>query len=169
MPNKTDTSHYEKCLMEKKKLEKHNSLRLFVLICVSVANLLSVSGLLAETVGLLYFIITFVSFLFVMPESPKSCMLSAALVLMGICGQCIHIVCGLPMLAVLLTLVPDCKKLKWLQNQPGYPHFNRRFDEQMEHFGKAYQPEYQFDNVHDAEMPDISGEFSDERNASHAE
>jgi len=181
MSDKTDTSHYEKCLQEKKKLEKHNSLRLFILLCASITNLLSVFGLvntygiIAGIVGLLYCIITFVSFLFAAPESPKLCMLSVALVLLGLSGQCIHIAYGLLMLVTLLTLIPDSKKDKWLRNQPGYPHFNRRFDEQMEHFGKEYQSEYQFDNVHDAEMPDVSGEFSDdlhpddERNISHAE
>ena len=56
----------------------------------------------------------------------------------------------------------DSKKLNFLKEQPGYPHFSERFDEQMETFGKEYQSAHTFDNLRDAEMKDAFEEPPEE-------
>ena len=60
------------------------------------------------------------------------------------------------MLGLFLLQIPETKQAVWIKQQEGYPYFNERFTEQTKNFGKEYQPEYKFDNLHDAEMPETT-------------
>lgn len=43
-------------------------------------------------------------------------------------------------LVMFLTAIPEYKKFAWIREQPGYPHFSERFDEQNAH--REYEPEH---------------------------
>ena len=89
------------------------------------------------------------------PEKPKFLILAVLLIFAGIFLDFIHLIAGIPMLLLCFSQIPECKQALWVKKQEGYPHFNKRFDEQMRYFGKDYQSDYPLDNIHEAEMLDI--------------
>lgn len=64
---------------------------------------------------------------------------------------------AIPLVVMYLFQFPECRKMKWLTEQPGYPYFNERFEEQQNLFGKDYQSLHKIDNRVDAEMADAEG------------
>ena len=161
-----NSSHYTECQVMMRKIEKHNSIRLeiaagllFIDIPIALIPLTNLYGLGFTIFALLYLAGILISFVFSVPETPKICAVPAILILLGICSGVVCIPVGLILLALLGCVIPDYKKLKFLKEQPGYPQFSERFDEQSEHFGKEYQSEYTFDSVRDAEMKDAFEEI----------
>ena len=176
MQTDTDFSHYPKCQVMMRTIEKHNSVRmvmafilLFLNIPVKITPLATQFGIIFVIFALVYTAGIFISFLFAVPETPKFCIIPTVLVLLGIISECIDFPLAFVLLLLLALVIPDYKKLKWLKEQPGYPQFSERFDEQMQSFGKAYQPEHHFDHVHDAEMKDAFEETPAEQAPSTAQ
>ena len=89
---------------------------------------------------------------FATPEKPKLLLLAGLLTILGIIIGVVNLLIGICMLIVCLSQIPDCRQALWIRKQEGYPYFNERFDEQMQYFGKDYQPDHALDNLHDAEM-----------------
>ena len=76
------------------------------------------------------------------------------LTVFGTLANAFHLAVGIPVLLILLSQIPELMQEKWLKEQPGYPEFNERFDEQMENFGKEYQSDYAFHSAI-TEMPEL--------------
>lgn len=176
MQTENDISHYQKCQAMMRSIEKHNTIRtvsalilLFLNIPMAITPLATRYGIVFVLFALLYTAGTFISFLFAVPETPKFCAIPTVLILLGIISGWIFFPLAFLLLILLLWVLPDYKKLKWLEEQPGYPHFNTRFDEQMQTFQRGYQPEHYFDHVHTAEMKDAFEEIPAEEAPSTAQ
>ena len=172
----SETSHYPKCQTMMRKIAKHNSIRLiavavilFLNIPVAITPLVSRYGLILLIFALLYTAGILISFLFAVPETPKICIIPGILILMGLISGWLFFVFAFILLMLLGWVIPDYKKLEWLKTQEGYPQFSERFDEQMQKFGKEYQPEYRIQPVQETEMPDVSRETPAEESASTSE
>ena len=87
-------------------------------------------------------------------------LLAGLLTILGMIIGIVNLFIGIAMLIVCVSQIPDSKQAVWIQKQEGYPYFNERFDEQMQYFGKEYQPDHAFDNLHTAEMLDMPEEGS---------
>ncbi|MBE6876112.1 MAG: hypothetical protein E7496_05195 [Ruminococcus sp.] len=170
-----DTSHYDKCRtlmnIHKARHQKRTIffsvltlMNLYLAIALPVKYHLSLiygNFLSGITFGLFVFIYgagLLALLLFSIPEKPKLLILTILLIISGIMLNFIHLIVGIPMLVICLSQIPDCRQAVWIQKQDGYPYFNERFDEQMQYFGKEYQPDHALDNLHDAEMLDIPEE-----------
>lgn len=165
---KTDTSHYDKCrtlMLRHKKNHMHRVVITAVLMLInayiSIIRIPIIHGLVALYgfffgigVFLYCIVIVIIGFLAV-PERPKLLVTTCILIIIGIFGKWISIYLGIAMLGLFLWQIPECKQALWIKDQPGYPHFNERFTEQMKNFGKTYQSEYQFDDFCDSRMPDM--------------
>ena len=154
-------SDYEKYQTMMRKIEKNNSVRLkfaaimlFFDVPIALTPLTSLYGLGFTVFALLYLAGIFIAFVFSVPETPKVSLITVILILLGMISGCVVWGIGFFLLGLLIWVIPDSKKLEFLKQQEGYPQFSERFDRQMEDFGKEYQPEYGFDNIHDAEMKD---------------
>ena len=163
MQRESEISHYPKCQAMMRRIEKNSSFRLksavfllFLNIPLEIIPLTSRHGLGVTVFALLYTVETLISFVFAVPEKPNVCIISTLLIMLGIIGNWLSLVFGIPLLLLLMWVIQDYKKLKWLKEQSGYPHFSERFDEQMQKFGKDYQPEHALEHVPDTEMKDIS-------------
>ena len=163
-----DTSHYDKCRTMMITHQNHAKIRnyammflVFLSIVTTAVPMAGVYGVAGATgfmfgiLGCLYNIGVLILTMFAIPTRPKVCAGAMASVLIGMLMTCIFWILGIPMLIVIGTLIPECRQSAWLQKQEGYPHFNERFSEQMQHFGKEYEPDHQLDNLREAEMPDI--------------
>lgn len=171
-----DFSRYQEYQSMMRKIEKHNSFRLksalfllFFDIPTALIPLAQQYGLGFTVFALLYLAGILISFVFSVPETPKFCIIPAILILLGMVSGCVFFGFGILLLALLAWVIPDSKKLNFLKEQPGYPHFSERFDDQMQKFGKDYQPEHHFDHVHDAEMKDAFEETPAEQAVSSAQ
>lgn len=176
MQTEQETAHYQKCQMMMKKIEKHNSIRtiaslllLFLDIPLEITPMSRQYGIIFAIFALLYIIGTFVSLLFAVPETPKFCIVPAVLLLLGLVSQWLAFPIAFVLILLFMWIYPDYKKLQWLKEQSGYPHFNARFDDQMQSFGKEYQSEHVFDHIHDAEMKDAFDEMPAEQAPSTAQ
>lgn len=172
----SETSHYPKCQAMMRKIQKHNSIRvilaliiLFLNIPIAITPLANRYGLIFVISALLYLTGILISFLFSVPETPKICIIPLILIIMGIISKWLFVPFAVLLLMLLILVIPDYHKLKWLKTQKGYPQFSLRFDEQMQNFGKDYQPEHHLDHVTDAEMPDVSQETPSEETPSTSE
>lgn len=63
-----------------------------------------------------------------------------------------YFVFALFLLGMNLLAVREYTKMQWIMQQPGYPYFNERFDEQQEHH--LYEPLHKLDHRRNAEMLD---------------
>jgi len=176
MQTENDISHYPKCQAMMRRIEKHNTIRivsvlilLFLNIPMAITPLATSYGIVFVIFALLYTAGTFISFLFADPETIRFCAIPAILVLLGLFSGWIFFPFAILLLVILLWVSGDYKKLKWLKTQTGYPHFNTRFDDQMQSFQKEYQSEYHFDHIHDAEMKDAFDEIPAEEKQSTAQ
>ena len=168
MLNKIDTSHYDKCRTMMKTHKNHHRLRM-ILLCIMMLinsyvniilfpvqhNLPYMYGFLLGMVLFLYCAGILATALFAVPDKIKLCILTEVLLILGIFIHAVHPVTGIVMLFIFATQIPECCQAVWLRKQEGWPHFNERFTEQMQSFGKEYQPDYPTDHVENAEMPDI--------------
>ncbi len=172
-----DTSHYDKCRTLMNVHKTRHQKRLF---CFSVLTLLNLYLAIAlpvkyhlsliygkflqgVTFGLFAFIYSIgllVLLLFAVPEKPKLLLLAILLIISGVLLEFIHLIAGIPMLILCLSQIPECRQALWIRKQEGYPHFNKRFDEQMRYFGKEYQPDHPLDSVHETKMLDMPEEAS---------
>ncbi len=164
-----DSSRYVKYQTMMRKIEKNNSFRLkaaavllFLDVPAALIPMANRYGLGFTIVALLYLAGILISFIFAVPETPKICIVSAILILLGTVSGCVFFGFGIVLLALLAWVYKDSKKLNFLKEQPGYPHFSERFDEQMETFGREYQSAHTFDNLRDAEMKDAFEEPPEE-------
>jgi len=159
-----------------KKIEKHNTHRmitnlilLFLNIPLAITPMARQYGIIFAFFALLYTAGVFVSLLFAVPEKPKFCIIPAVLLLLGLISGWIFFLFAVILLLLLVWVLADYKKLSWLKEQSGYPHFNIRFDEQMQNYGKAYQPEHSFDHIHESQMKDAFEEPPAEQSVSTAQ
>ncbi|MDE5754926.1 MAG: hypothetical protein K2H89_10360, partial [Oscillospiraceae bacterium] len=165
---KTDTSHYDKCRTMMIKHKKNHLLRIGLVAFLMLINAyvkvvrspidqgrLYLWGFFFGVGILIYCVITLVIGLFAVPEKPKLLAATCILLFIGIIGEWLAPYLGIPMLLIFLWQIPEAKQAIWIKQQEGYPHFNERLTEQMKNFGKEYQPEHKFDDLHDAEMPDL--------------
>ncbi|HAJ97686.1 MAG TPA: hypothetical protein DCO72_08120 [Ruminococcus sp.] len=53
--------------------------------------------------------------------------------------------CVIPVLIVYTTEIPEIRKMRWIMQQEGYPYFNERFSEQLEH--TEYVPIHKLDGI----------------------
>ncbi|MBD5142347.1 MAG: hypothetical protein HDT22_01875 [Ruminococcus sp.] len=163
-----DMSHYDKCRTMMMKHKKNHMLRISIVAFLMLINAYvrvirspleyHAGYLLVFFFGigvLIYCIITLIIGLFAVPEKPKLLATTCILLFMGIISKWIALYLGIPMLLLFLWQIPETKQAVWIKQQEGYPHFNERFTGQMRNFGKEYQPEHKFDDLHDIEMPDI--------------
>ena len=163
-----DMSHYDKCRTMMMKHKKNHMLRVSLVAFLMLINAYvrvirspidnHASYLFGFFFGvgiLIYCIIILTIGLFAIPEKPKLLAITCILLLIGIIGKWFALYLGIPMLLLFLWQIPETKQAIWIKQQEGYPYFNERFTEQMRNFGKEYQPEHQFDDLHDIEMPDI--------------
>ncbi len=74
-------------------------------------------------------------------------------IIMGVVINCYHLAFGIVLLIIWLTAVPEFKMMNWIKKQPGYPHFNERFDEQNAH--PEYEAIHQLDGVSTAVMTEL--------------
>ncbi len=179
MPMKVgkDTSHYDKCrtLMNIHK-NNHQKRFLFFAILILLNLYLAISlpvkyhlsliygqflqGVMFGVFAFIYSVVLLVLMLFAVPEKPKLLVLVILLIISGIMLDFIHLIAGIPMLILCFLQIPECRQALWIQKQEGYPHFNERFDEQMQYFGKEYQSYHPLDKVQETEMLDIPEESS---------
>lgn len=165
---RTDTAHYDKCRTMMLTHKRHHLKRAVLVAILMLMNaFISIIrvpitygtpylyGFFLGIVIFLYCAVTVVIGFFAVPEKPKLLIITCLLILGGLLDGWIALYFGIPMLMLFLWQIPEAKQAVWLKTQTGYPHFNERFDEQMSHFGKAYQPDHQLDNLRDAEMLDM--------------
>ncbi len=167
-----DTSHYDRCrtLMNIHKTHHRNRMIIFSFLTLASMyfsitlpvthnlNLIhgtAAYGLLFGMFAILYSVGIFILICFSVPEKPKLLLLAGLLIISGIMLGVINLIIGIIMLIVCVSEIPECRQALWVKKQEGYPHFNKRFDEQMQHFGRAYQPDHAPDHRRDAEMLDI--------------
>lgn len=179
MQNQTDTAHYEQCRKMLQTHKKNHKIRLTVTGLLLLLNLFRnmqlpiahnlpyLYGFSFGIVSILYCLLILAAALFSVPEKPKLTVLTGIITIAGILIDFVHPICGIIILLVHLTEIPECRQALWIQRQSGYPHFSERFDEQMKHFGKAYQPEHHFHDTETEmpgipEMPDISDDLRKE-------
>ncbi|MDE6005233.1 MAG: hypothetical protein K2G88_07590 [Oscillospiraceae bacterium] len=154
---KPDMSHYGKCRMMMRKHEQHHMLRFKLVAFLMLINAyMHIHSPIEQGISILiYSIITLAIGLFAVPEKPKLLAITCILLFIGIIFGWIAWHIGMIMLGLFLLQIPETKQAVWIKQQEGYPYFNERFTEQMQNFGKEYQPEHKFDNLHDEEMPSI--------------
>ena len=174
---KADTSHYDKCRMLMLKHKNYHKTRLIImgitLLLNSYLNITlpirygkslfvgsTIYGFAFGIVAFLYCVGILILKLFAVPEKPKLLILDGLLIILGMISDLVNPALGILLLIVCITEIPECKQAVWIQNQAGYPYFNERFDEQMEKFGKEYQPDHELDHISQAEMLDILEEGS---------
>ena len=172
-----DTSHYDKCRTLMNVHKTHHQKRVLIFSLLTLMNMyFSITLPITHNLSLLYgtaaygLIFGFFSILysagilalvfFATPEKPKLLLLAGLLTILGMIIGIVNLFIGIAMLIVCVSQIPDSKQAVWIQKQEGYPYFNERFDEQMQYFGKEYQPDHAFDNLHTAEMLDMPEEGS---------
>lgn len=162
------TSHYDKCrtlLLRHRENHMRRNVIVAVLMLINayvsiirapiIHGLVALYGFFFGMGIFLYCAVIVVLGFLAIPERPKLLAVTCLLIVIGIAGSWIASYLGIPMLGLFLWQIPECKQALWIKKQPGYPHFNERFTEQMENFGKEYQPEHELDHIQDAQMPDI--------------
>ncbi|MDE6005234.1 MAG: hypothetical protein K2G88_07595 [Oscillospiraceae bacterium] len=163
-----DMSHYDKCRTMMMKHKKNHMLRVGLVAFLMLINAyvkvirspidqraFYLFGFFFGVGILIYCIITLAIGLFAVPEKPKLLATTCILLFIGIIGEWLAPYLGIPMLLLFLWQIPEAKQAVWIKQQEGYPHFNERFTEQMLNFGKEYEPEHKFDDLHHTEMPDM--------------
>ena len=172
---KSDTSHYSKCKTHMLKYKKNDKIRVFFSACLTVGQaFLNIQvPLFAPQPNPMFrfmwgmlslFCCIGIALLMLLSnaKTPKILMFNFVWIISGMILRFIHPAVGMILLFMCMTIIPECKKMRWIQQQSGYPHFSERLDKQMESFGKEYQSDYHFDGVKHAEMSDIpEGNFSD--------
>ncbi|MBR1554834.1 MAG: hypothetical protein IJ644_05490 [Oscillospiraceae bacterium] len=167
-----DTSHYDRCRTLMNVHKTHHQKRVIIFSLLALMNMyFSITLPITHNLTLLYgtaaygLIFGFFSILysagilalvfFGTPEKPKLLLLSGLLTILGIILGVVNLLIGICMLIVCISQIPDSKQALWIQKQEGYPYFNERFDEQMQYFGKDYQPDHALDTPHNSEMLDM--------------
>ena len=167
-----DTSHYDRCRTLMNVHKNHHQKRMIFYAILAVLNLYLAIALPVKyhlsliygsfLQGVMFGIFAFICsagllilLLFAVPEKPKLLILAMLLISSGMAIGVMNLIIGIIMLIVCISQIPECKQAVWIKKQEGYPHFNKRFDEQMRFFGQEYQADHLLDNVRDAEMCDI--------------
>ncbi|MDE5884887.1 MAG: hypothetical protein K2H29_07435 [Oscillospiraceae bacterium] len=166
------TSHYGKCHTLMRKQKQYHKLRVGLITFAMLENAFWRIVILQaeETIYslreffsiLLYFAMILIIGVFVLPKKPKLLAITCILLFIGMILGWIAWHLGMIMLGLFLLQIPETKRIIWLEQQEGYPHFNERLTEQTQNFKKDYQSEHKFDNLHDAEMPSIP-KFAEDR------
>ena len=172
-----DTSHYDKCRTLMNLHKTHHRTRLMIFAFLTLLNMyfcitLPIThhltllygtapyGLIFGLFSILYSAGILALLFFGTPEKPKLLLLAGLLTILGMILGIVNLIIGICMLIVCISQIPECRQAVWIQKQDGYPYFNERFNEQMQYFGKDYQPDHALDNLHDAEMLDMPEESS---------
>lgn len=83
---------------------------------------------------------------------PKLFIALNAVIFLAMIAGIFYIVFALFLLGMNLLASREYFKMQWIMQQPGYPYFNERFDEQQEHH--IYEPLHKLDHRRNAEMLD---------------
>lgn len=90
---------------------------------------------------------------------PKVFIALLVVLILGMVADMFDISIGILLLFIYAFEIPEIRKMQWIRQQPGYPYFNERFDEQQAH--SQYEPLHRLDHRSYAEMVDINETFPD--------
>ena len=76
-------------------------------------------------------------------------------IVLAVLAGCYHWIMGGVLLVMFLLAIPEYKKMRWIVQQPGYPYFNERFDEQQ--INSEYEPDHKLDGKRSGSMLDTDG------------
>ena len=157
---KIDAVQYEECRKKLHEIERNDCIRMIASAELLIDNFFYASASIYDiripiTLILLCSILFWIIF-FIMSEKPELWYVIAVLLLIGVISRCISIQNIVLLSLTLYWSIRDNQDRQWLKNQPGYPAFSAFLAEQKLNADKEYQPKYQFDHIHEAEMPEIS-------------
>lgn len=141
-----DTSHYEQCREILQKHQSHFRIRLALLFLLLIMNffvqmyeyvkvLVDYRGfhMAVGTVAVSGAAIIFG--LFASPDHPKVVRTLLGILIFGYLFNWINMLICMGLVIVYLTELPECRQAQWVMQQPGYPYFSERFEEQKLHSG----------------------------------
>lgn len=157
MDAQNPTAHYTDCLSRLARYKRNSRIRVAVLAVLLIAGLylavasLSLAHMLVTilcSVGILAMAVALIT-----PEKPVPYIVFLVLLVFLTLTGVFPWETGIPEIVVYLTAIPEYLKMRWIMQQPGYPHFSERLDQQTAH--SEYEPVQ-----HDAPAPqDITAEM----------
>lgn len=88
-------------------------------------------------------------------EYPKLYIALFPVILLAILAGCYQWIIGALLILLFLTAAPEYTKMKWIRQQPGYPYFNERFQEQL--VNSDYIPDHELDGRSFGVMESVDG------------
>lgn len=161
-------AHFDKCRTLMRKHQRNHWIRLVLLFLLGVVNgyfyiiprgTEIITGFMIGIVAFLQFVALLVCALFASPERPKVLSVIFILLAIGIPLQTMSGFIILLCFVIFLTQIPECREAQWVREQPGYPYFNERFEEQLEQAAQGFQPIYdtaENDYEKEGDMPDLA-------------
>lgn len=174
-----DTSHYAHCRTLMMKFKKNHFRRLILTAIVLVLNFyvhvltfgvkyggpsFEAAQALGVGVSMLPFgmgmatlicsIIALVLAFFTEVQRQKLVFFLIGLIVLCALADFIHWLLAALIVVCWLTHIKDLLNFRWVKEQPGYPHFSERFEEQLEN--SEYKPMHKMDNKREAKMTDLA-------------
>ena len=136
------TEHYSKCKTLLERYNRHIRIRLVIMAILLMAGIYVTAydfSLMKMLLTIMFSVgVLALAFFQTMEQLWLYLVLLAAIAVGTFSGILTNV--GFAELVLYLTAIPAYRKFKWIREQPGYPHFSERLDEQMAH--REYEPEY---------------------------
>lgn len=133
-----DTSHYQTCRDIIRRHKRSYKVRTIILLVLCVLCLL-VCAIFDEFAGVLMALFLFAAGYFSVSDKPVTI---AIMLVMCLFGMIDVSAIAIPLLIMYALQLTECRKALWVKQQPGYPYFNERFNEQLRTSFQEYEADH---------------------------